>query len=240
MTLALHYTPDFKIDDRLNLCKCKESKKYFFYLKIDKQNKAQENFRINILELINKNVKNVNNIQEIRKITTKFCKTSTVNLFYEDINDYISVPINFLCFPLDKDVKTFTEATDIDGLKKKVQVSFENFKNILKPGFKIRLLLKINFQNYEEDYSDILQIKQIIIKKNSDKSIFFPILLDYNNNFIEASTSISIDDNDKTNEEIIETTNINSIDDIKKEYEFQNAELIETNIDGFIYPKSYN
>ena len=237
MELAFHYSPDFKIDDKLSLCKYKESEEYFLYLKLDKFSKPQDIFKHYIIDLINKNIQN---FEKSKKVITRFCKTSKVKLYYDDLKDFTNVPVNFFCFPINNDIQVFIESTDIDGLKKKEEVSFENFRNILKPGIKIKLLLKINFQDCKEDYSDLFQINQIIIKKSSDVSIFMPILFGLNSeSFTEASTSINLKD-DMIEEEIKETTDIKSINNKTKKQDFQNAELIETNIDGFIFPESYN
>ena len=54
MELAFHYSPDFKIDDKLSLCKYKESEEYFLYLKLDKFSKPQDIFKHYIIDLINK------------------------------------------------------------------------------------------------------------------------------------------------------------------------------------------
>lgn len=185
---------EFKVYDKFNLWKCKNSENYYFNFKIEEGNIAHEYFR--------------------KKIS---------NYLKENISSFD----NYLCFPLDTNIKIFTESTDIDGIKKREEIFLDELKEILFPGIKINFDLGIDLENN-------LKITQLIVKKISN--IFMPFDFDYNRKYIEASISLKINNQEK---EEIKISNVEFISK-DKEYKFESAELVETNIDGFIYPKIYN
>jgi len=185
---------EFKVYDKFNLWKCKNSENYYFNFKIEEGNIAHEYF--------------------IRKIS---------NYLKENTSSFD----NHLCLPLDTNIKIFTESTDIDGIKKREEISLDKLKEILFPGIKINFDLGIDLENN-------LKITQLIVKKISN--IFMPFDFDSNRKYIEASISLKINNQEK---EEIKISNVESISK-DKEYKFESAELVETNIDGFIYPKIYN
>ena len=191
---------EFKIYDKFNLWKCKNTENYYFNFKIEEGNVNHENFRNKISNYIKENISNKKN-----------------KILFED----------YLCFPLDRDIKLFTESTDIDGIKKREKISLDKLKEILLPGMKIKLDLGIDFE-------DNLKITQLILKKIND--IFMSLDFDSDRKYIEASISIKINNQE---EEEIKISNAKFIDK-NYEYKFEIAELVETNINGFIYPESYN
>ena len=183
---------EFKVYDKFNLWKCKNSENYYFNFKIEEGNIAHEYF--------------------IRKIS---------NYLKENTSSFD----NHLCLPLDTNIKIFTESTDIDGIKKREEISLDKLKEILFPGIKINFDLGIDLENN-------LKITQLIVKKISNIFMQF----DSDRKYIEASISLKINNQEK---EEIKISNVESISK-DKEYKFESAELVETNIDGFIYPKIYN
>ena len=119
--------------------------------------KTNEFFQATSQEVLN-SIKNINTIDDLKKVTTKILKSKITNLEKENSNDYKQIEL------LNSDIKSVGESNSIDSMIKtliSIKINFDNnrdrYSSILRQLVFRKVLQKHNTSNYHEKLKNSLE-----------------------------------------------------------------------------------